>query len=187
MFVISRNTAFTYKGRSINAKQISQELGVRCAGRKRSTVRQPAPRQCPADRCPDRGGNTAHRGGEVERCRSTRAMVLSSQSSRTTVLRSARLSHYPLYRRCGERGANARCPLSMGTPIRRPGPSPTLSRRRFWGSGSISLSGLSGSRRSRPPCSPRSGTRGRERPSSAYGTEALPRCGDGSRFKAWPN
>jgi TolB-like protein len=29
MFVISRNTAFTYKGTAVNAKQISQELGVR--------------------------------------------------------------------------------------------------------------------------------------------------------------
>ena len=29
MFVISRNTAFTYKGRAVNAKQISRELGVR--------------------------------------------------------------------------------------------------------------------------------------------------------------
>jgi TolB-like protein/Tfp pilus assembly protein PilF len=29
MFVISRNTAFTYQGRAINAKQISHELGVR--------------------------------------------------------------------------------------------------------------------------------------------------------------
>jgi adenylate cyclase len=29
MFVISRNTAFTYKGEAVNAKQISQELGVR--------------------------------------------------------------------------------------------------------------------------------------------------------------
>jgi TolB-like protein len=29
MFVISGNTAFTYKGRSVNAKQIGRELGVR--------------------------------------------------------------------------------------------------------------------------------------------------------------
>jgi len=29
MFVISRNTAFTYKGKSIDAKQIGRELGVR--------------------------------------------------------------------------------------------------------------------------------------------------------------
>ena len=29
MFVISRNSAFTYKGLNVRAKQISQELGVR--------------------------------------------------------------------------------------------------------------------------------------------------------------
>jgi TolB-like protein len=29
LFVISRNTAFTYKGAAVNAKQLSQELGVR--------------------------------------------------------------------------------------------------------------------------------------------------------------
>jgi TolB-like protein len=28
-FVIARNTAFTYKGKPIDAKQVSQELGVR--------------------------------------------------------------------------------------------------------------------------------------------------------------
>src|SRR5207244_7367932 len=29
MFVISRNTAFTYKGKSVDAKQVGRELGVR--------------------------------------------------------------------------------------------------------------------------------------------------------------
>ena len=29
MFVISRNTAFTYKGKPVDAKQIGRELGVR--------------------------------------------------------------------------------------------------------------------------------------------------------------
>jgi hypothetical protein len=29
MFVIARNTAFTYKGKSIDAKQVGRELGVR--------------------------------------------------------------------------------------------------------------------------------------------------------------
>jgi GNAT superfamily N-acetyltransferase len=41
----------------------------------------------------------------------------------------ARLSHRPLYRRCGERGADTRCPLSVGAPIKlgcpsRPGLTP---------------------------------------------------------------
>ena len=29
MFVIARNTAFTYKGKSTDAKQVGRELGVR--------------------------------------------------------------------------------------------------------------------------------------------------------------
>jgi DNA-binding winged helix-turn-helix (wHTH) protein len=58
MFVISRNTAFTYKGTAVNAKQISQELGgAVCAGGKRSPVRQRAPRKRSADRRPDGGAS----------------------------------------------------------------------------------------------------------------------------------
>jgi adenylate cyclase len=30
MVVISRNTAFTYRDKSVNAKQVGRELGVRC-------------------------------------------------------------------------------------------------------------------------------------------------------------
>jgi adenylate cyclase len=46
-FVIGRNTAFTYKGKHIDLKQIGRDLNVRyqCP-----TLRQPAPRQRPAHR-----------------------------------------------------------------------------------------------------------------------------------------
>jgi adenylate cyclase len=49
MLVISRNTAFTYRNKSTDTRQIGRELGVRYAGRKCPAVGQPDPHQCPAD------------------------------------------------------------------------------------------------------------------------------------------
>ena len=55
MFVISRNTAFTYRNKPVDTKQIGRELGrALCAGRERPAVGQPGPRQRSADRCRDR-------------------------------------------------------------------------------------------------------------------------------------
>ena len=55
MFVISRNTAFTYRNKPIDTKQIGCELGrALCARRKRQAVGRPAPRQLPTNRCRDR-------------------------------------------------------------------------------------------------------------------------------------
>ena len=55
MFVISRNTAFTYRNKPIDTKQIGREIGrALCAGRERPAVGQPGPRQRPTDRCRDR-------------------------------------------------------------------------------------------------------------------------------------
>jgi adenylate cyclase len=55
MFVISRNTAFTYRNKPINTKQIGRELCVRYVleGSVRRSDNQ-LRRQCPADRCRDR-------------------------------------------------------------------------------------------------------------------------------------
>ena len=54
MVVISRNTAFTYRNKTVDAKQIGRELGVRylLEGSVRP-VGQSAPHQYPADRCRD--------------------------------------------------------------------------------------------------------------------------------------
>jgi TolB-like protein len=38
LFVIARNSCFTYKGRSVDVKQIGHELGVRCES---ASVRDP--------------------------------------------------------------------------------------------------------------------------------------------------
>jgi adenylate cyclase len=47
-FVIARNTAFTYKGKSIDAKEIGKELGVRECTRRLGTARsKPGARQRP--------------------------------------------------------------------------------------------------------------------------------------------
>jgi adenylate cyclase len=55
MFVISRNTAFIYRDKPVNAKQIGRELGVRYgAGRERPAVKQPGARQRAAHRCRNR-------------------------------------------------------------------------------------------------------------------------------------
>ena len=55
MFVISRNTAFTYRNKSIDTRQIGRELGVRYVLEGSvQAVGLPAPRQCPSDRCCDR-------------------------------------------------------------------------------------------------------------------------------------
>jgi adenylate cyclase len=53
-FVISRNTAFTYRNKPVDTKQIGRAGRTLCAGRKRPAVGQPSPRYCPADRCRDR-------------------------------------------------------------------------------------------------------------------------------------
>ena len=54
-FVISRNTAFIYKDKRVDTKQIGRELGVRrCSRRQCSAVGQQGPGQCPADRRRDR-------------------------------------------------------------------------------------------------------------------------------------
>ena len=49
-FVIGRNTAFTYKGKAVDLKQIGRELNPLCPRRQRSTWRKPHARQCPAHR-----------------------------------------------------------------------------------------------------------------------------------------
>jgi adenylate cyclase len=55
MFVISRNTAFTYRSKPADTKQIGRELGVRYVlERKRPAVGQPGTCQLPADRRRDR-------------------------------------------------------------------------------------------------------------------------------------
>jgi class 3 adenylate cyclase len=56
MFVISRNTAFTYRNKPVDTKQIGRELDVRYVleGSVRRSSNQPASRQCTADRHRDR-------------------------------------------------------------------------------------------------------------------------------------
>ena len=50
-FVIARNTAFTYKGKSVDAKEIGKELGVRYVLEGlRAARRSPCARQRPAHR-----------------------------------------------------------------------------------------------------------------------------------------
>jgi hypothetical protein len=52
MFVIARNTAFTYKGKSIDAKQIGRELAVRyLPGRERASIGPAGTRKRTARRC----------------------------------------------------------------------------------------------------------------------------------------
>jgi adenylate cyclase len=46
--VIGRNTAFTYKGKAVDLKQIGRELNVRCARRQRPARRKSHARQRPA-------------------------------------------------------------------------------------------------------------------------------------------
>ena len=55
MFVISRNTAFTYQSKRVDTKQVGRDLGVRylLEGSVRRSGNQ-GPRQRPADRCRDR-------------------------------------------------------------------------------------------------------------------------------------
>jgi class 3 adenylate cyclase len=51
MLMISRNTAFTYRNKPVDTKQIGRELGVRYVlERQRPAVGKPGPRNCPADR-----------------------------------------------------------------------------------------------------------------------------------------
>ena len=54
MFVISRNTAFTYRNKPIDTKQIGRELAVRYVLRERPAIGQPPPGQRPANRRRDR-------------------------------------------------------------------------------------------------------------------------------------
>src|SRR5262249_19612518 len=49
MLVISRNTAFTYKDKPVDTRQIGRELGVRYVLEGRPTVGKPSPHQRPAD------------------------------------------------------------------------------------------------------------------------------------------
>jgi class 3 adenylate cyclase len=54
-FIIGRNTAFTYKGKAVDLKQVGRELNVRyVSGGQRPTRRRPHARQCSADRCGER-------------------------------------------------------------------------------------------------------------------------------------
>ena len=62
MFVISRNTAFTYRNKPVDVKQIGRELGVRYLLEERPALGEPAPRQRRADRRWDR---RAPLGGSV--------------------------------------------------------------------------------------------------------------------------
>jgi hypothetical protein len=63
MLVISRNTAFTYRGKPLDTKQIGHELGVHyLPGRECPPVGHTDPRQRPADRC---RGRRARVGGAV--------------------------------------------------------------------------------------------------------------------------
>ena len=54
LFVIARNSAFTYKGKPVNVKQVAQELGVLRARRQRAQSREPGAHYQPADRHDDR-------------------------------------------------------------------------------------------------------------------------------------
>ena len=55
LFVIARNSTFTYKGKPVKVKQVSEELGVAvCAGGQRSQVWRPCSDHSPVDRCPHR-------------------------------------------------------------------------------------------------------------------------------------
>ena len=49
-FVVSRSTAFTYKGRQVVVREIGQELGLLRARRKRGDGTASCPGECPADR-----------------------------------------------------------------------------------------------------------------------------------------
>jgi adenylate cyclase len=51
-FVVARNTAFTYKGKNIDAKEIGKDLGVRYVRRLGAAGPKPGAGQCPTDRCP---------------------------------------------------------------------------------------------------------------------------------------
>ena len=76
LFVIARNSTFTYKGKAVKVSQVAEELGVRYlhlqgqggegepsrrgrAGRQRPVVERHGARQCPAHRC---GGGTPRLG-----------------------------------------------------------------------------------------------------------------------------
>jgi hypothetical protein len=77
LFVISRNTAFTYRNKPVNVKQIGRELGVRylLEGSIRSSG-EPAPRQRRADRRRDR---CASLGGSI-RPRHRRSVRLAKRN-----------------------------------------------------------------------------------------------------------
>jgi TolB-like protein len=49
MFVIARNSTFTYKGKPVKVKQVSEELGVQCAGGQLAEVGRPCPDDRPVD------------------------------------------------------------------------------------------------------------------------------------------
>jgi adenylate cyclase len=51
MLVIGRNTAFTFKGKAVDLKQIGREQRPLCPGRQRPARRQPHARQRSARRC----------------------------------------------------------------------------------------------------------------------------------------
>ena len=55
LFVIARNSSFTYKGRAVDVKQVGRELGVRyVAGRQRASQRRPGSCHCATNRRRDR-------------------------------------------------------------------------------------------------------------------------------------
>jgi adenylate cyclase len=54
LFVIARNSSFTYKGRAVDVKQVGRELGVRYARRQPPQGRQPHPRHRTTGRGRDR-------------------------------------------------------------------------------------------------------------------------------------
>ena len=63
-FVIARNTAFSFKGKNVDARDIGRELGVRlCAGGLGPARPEPGPRQRPTHRC---GLRRASLGGRFE-------------------------------------------------------------------------------------------------------------------------
>jgi adenylate cyclase len=55
LFVIARNSSFTYKGKAVDVKQVARELGVHYVLEGSAQGGEPRPHQRPADRHGDRG------------------------------------------------------------------------------------------------------------------------------------
>ena len=62
LLVISRNTAFIYRKKPVDTKDIGRELGGVTCSRERPALGRPGPRQCPTHRCRNRRASV---GGAV--------------------------------------------------------------------------------------------------------------------------